>query len=653
MTASTSRAPVTPHPHPVRTILESLRSRIASHPHAPALMRKYQGSWESLSWAEYGSAAQEIARGLAALGIQPGDRVGLLSATRIEWTIADVGILATGAICVPVYPSSTADDTVYILGHSGVKLVIVENQALYDKFGKERGGRLPAGLPVVFIDAAGKPGPAAPKAPGSPGPAPEAPASPSGSPGHAADGLMTLADLKALGRSSTEDMIGRACSRVSPEDVATIVYTSGTTGMPKGAVLTHGNLVAECQGLGPSMRLSPADITLAFLPLAHIFARMLHFAGIHLGYTTAYAESMERVIDNLAEIRPTFVAAVPRLFEKIYGRVMSQIDSASGMRRKLALWAVSVGEKVSAARRKARRIGPTLSLQHGVADKLVLSKIRARFGGRLDFFVSGGAPLSTDIARFFDALGIEILEGYGLTETTAATHINAYGESRLGKVGRPIPGVETRIADDGEVCLRGPVVMKGYFRDDVATAAAFQDGWFLTGDIGTIDEDGYLAITDRKKDLLITAAGKNIAPQKIENLLKTIPFLSQAMVYGDRKHYLVALLTLNPQEVQARLARDGHTVAPGQSLAGDARVRAMVQQAVNEKNRDLASYETIKDFVLLDRDLTMESAELTPTLKLRRREVVRRYGAELDALYERAAAGAPAGGRPREQAARA
>ncbi len=603
MTKPGPRSPYTP---PMANVLVAFQGRIRDHGKEPALMRKSGGHWETLTWELYGQQAQRVARALAASGVQPGDRVGLISATRLEWVVCDMAILANRAITVPVYPSSTAQDSVYILNHARVKLCFVETTKLWEKIKSQR-DKLPAGITFVLID----------------GSDPE---------------LTSFQKFLESAPEQGPDMIEEASRSISGDDVATIVYTSGTTGLPKGAVLTHGNLVAEAHGVGTWIGRSTNDITLSFLPLAHIFARMIHITSIVSGYVTAYAVSMDTVIENLAEVKPSFMAGVPRLFEKIYAKVMGQLEAAGGVKGKLGKWALSVGQRVAEARRKGEPVGGVLALELSLADKMVLSKIRARFGGNMQFFVSGGAPLSRDIAAFFEAIGCEILEGYGLTETTAATHLNPRGKARLGSVGIEMPGVETRIAEDGEVCLRGPHIMKGYYEDATATAASFDGDWFLTGDIGEIDADGYLKITDRKKDLLITAAGKNIAPQKIENALKTIPFLSQAMVYGDRKKFLVALLTLNVPETIARLARDGVTVKEGEPLASHPKVRALVQQAVDEKNRELASYETIKSFVLLDQDLTMDSAELTPTMKLRRREVVKRYGAQLEALYGEEAA---------------
>ena len=606
----TSSGPRTPYTPPMPNVLVAFVDRISNHAKEPALMCKRGDVWETLTWELYGAKVRQLAQALAASGIAAGDRVGLISATRVEWVVSDLAILANRAITVPVYPSSTPQDTAYILHHARVKLVFVENAKLWEKVKQQR-DKLPEGVTFVLFEGA------------------------------AEAGVIPLAQFLERAKATT-DLVEEGSRALTSDDVATIVYTSGTTGLPKGAVLTHGNLVAECAGIQPWIGRSTSDVTLSFLPLAHIFARMLHFAGIVIGYVTAYATSMDTVVENLSEVRPTFMAAVPRFFEKVYAKAMGRLEAAGGAKRTLGQWAIRVGLEAAEVHRRGEALSTGLALQLAIARPLVLKKIRKLFGGRMQFFVSGGAPLSRDIGAFFEAVGTEILEGYGLTETTAATHLNARGRARLGTVGQELPGMETRIAEDGEVCVRGPLVMKGYYEDAAATQAAFDGQWFLTGDIGEIDPDGYLRITDRKKDLIITAAGKNIAPQKIENLLKTIPLLSQAMVYGDRKKFLVALLTLNVPDMKARLARDGITVPDGQ-LGTDPRVRAIIQQALDEKNRELASYETIKSFLLLEQDLSMESAEITPTMKLRRREVIKHYGAQLEALYGEEAAPVSAG----------
>ena len=533
------------------------------------------------SWKDWEARARAVARTLVALGVQKGDRVAVFGNTCEAWVVADLGILMAGATTVPVYPSLVGEQAAYIVRDSGAKVLFAEDDSLVARI-READAKLVAGLTrtILFGEL----------------PAPDA----------AKESAGTVDERIAAAREG---------------DLATLVYTSGTTGPPKGVMLTHGNLLADADGLAKIVPMTVDDEQLLFLPLAHIFGKMLVVSSIRIGYSTAFAETMLKALDNAAEVRPTFMGAVPRVFEKVYAVANEKAASAGGMKQRLFTWATEVGK------RKQGGWGGFW------ADRLVLSKIRARFGGRIKFLISAGAPLAKELADWFDGAGIPVLEAYGLTETSGASTFNPLGRQQYGTVGPALPGVEVKIAGDGEVLVRGPTVMKGYWGHDEATREVIDaDGWFHTGDIGEIDGEGYLRITDRKKDIIVTAGGKNVAPQNIENLMKQSSWVSQAMVYGDKRPYLVALVTLNVETV-TRFAREkGIDGEPG-TLVEHVEVRAEVQRAVDEVNARLSSFETVKRFVILERDFTIEGGELTPTLKVKRKVVSDRYGKLLEDLY--------------------
>jgi len=561
----------------VALFLEQVRARGG----ATALRSKREGQWMPTSWKDWEARARAVARTLVALGVQKGDRVAVFGNTCEAWVVADLGILMAGATTVPVYPSLVGEQAAYIVRDSGAKVLFAEDDSLVARI-READAKLVAGLTrtILFGEL----------------PAPDA----------AKESAGTVDERIAAAREG---------------DLATLVYTSGTTGPPKGVMLTHGNLLADADGLAKIVPMTVDDEQLLFLPLAHIFGKMLVVSSIRIGYSTAFAETMLKALDNAAEVRPTFMGAVPRVFEKVYAVANEKAASAGGMKQRLFTWATEVGK------RKQGGWGGFW------ADRLVLSKIRARFGGRIKFLISAGAPLAKELADWFDGAGIPVLEAYGLTETSGASTFNPLGRQQYGTVGPALPGVEVKIAGDGEVLVRGPTVMKGYWGHDEATREVIDaDGWFHTGDIGEIDGEGYLRITDRKKDIIVTAGGKNVAPQNIENLMKQSSWVSQAMVYGDKRPYLVALVTLNVETV-TRFAREkGIDGEPG-TLVEHVEVRAEVQRAVDEVNARLSSFETVKRFVILERDFTIEGGELTPTLKVKRKVVSDRYGKLLEDLY--------------------
>ena len=567
--------------------------------HAGAAMRVRRGdAWQETTFAELGAAAREIAGGLIALGVRPGDRVAILGSTRPEWTLADCGALCAGATVVPVYHTNSPEECQYVLAHSAARVLVCEDAAQLAKVESVR-DRLPA-LEHVFTMLP-------------------------------ADGARSLSDLRAIG-----EPVGVGMVPVAPADAATIVYTSGTTGPPKGCVLTHANLVATMRMYEDRLReeLRPGVVIFMFLPLAHSLARVVQLVALDVGATLSFWQGdPKRLLDDVAEARPTYFPSVPRVFEKIHARALGAVEESSAVRRRLFGWAIATGARVREVERRGGEVGPVLRARARLADRLVLSRVRALFGGELRLGLTGAAPIGREVLDFFDACGVLILEGYGMTETCAAATLNTPGDFRLGTVGRPLPGSEVALAEDGEVLMRGPHVFGGYHRDEDSTRATFDNGWLRSGDLGEIDADGFVAITGRKKDLIITSSGKNISPTNLETALSETRWISQAVVYGDNRPYLVALLTIDPDELQALAARAGVPAEPVR-MAADERVHAVLQEAVDEVNRRVARIEQIKRFAVLDHDLSQAEGELTPTMKVKRAAVYRRYHELFERLYE-------------------
>ncbi|HEY4911664.1 MAG TPA: long-chain fatty acid--CoA ligase [Methylomirabilota bacterium] len=586
-------------------------NRVEKSAGAPAQKFKERGTWKTLTWREVGDVVREVAAGLVALGRRPGDAVAILSASRAEWVQADFAIFSTGCLTIPIYPTYPPDLIQYIVNDAGVKTLIVEDPTQLAKV-LEVDAAMPGLEQIVTIQGyEGKE------------PSPR---------------IFTWDALRRLGREQADALKTELAGRVDgikPGDIATIVYTSGTTGPPKGVVQTHGNHLSALESAAQTTSIAEGNVHLLFLPLAHSFARLESFIGVHRGLCTAFAESIDKLRENLPETQPHFICSVPRVFEKVYAGAMARAEGGSPIKRKIFNWAVGVGKEVSRLKQANRPVPPGLALKYKVAEKLVFSKMQAALGGRLRFAVSGGAPLSREIAEFFHAAGILILEGYGLTETCPVLTNNREDAYKFGSVGKPMPGVEVKLAADGEILGRGGNIAKGYFKKADATREVFlADGWFATGDIGRFDEDGFLFITDRKKDLIVTAGGMNIAPQNIENLLKGDPFISQVMVHGDRRPYPVALITLNPEEL-AKFAREQGIMAGDPSvLAKHPKVIERVQRTVDHKNSELQSYAKIKKFVILPEDFTVENGALTPTLKVKRKVISERHRPALDALYQ-------------------
>ncbi|GAO01243.1 long-chain fatty acid--CoA ligase [Anaeromyxobacter sp. PSR-1] len=572
---------------------------------ATAVKFKSGGAWRDVSWAEMARRARDVSDGLASLGLRAGDRVAIIGDTNLEWILADLGILGAGGITVTIYQSNTPLECQYILADSGARFVFCDSAAQVAKIREVR-GKLPALEGLVRAQ------------------------------GPAADAFeRTLADVERAGvawRASNPDAHAARLARIGRDDPASFIYTSGTTGNPKGVVLTHGNWVYEALAVEGLKVVRPDDLILMFLPMAHSFAKVIEAVWFSTGATGAFVESLEKIVDNAGEVRPTVMPSVPRIFEKAYNTVITKGLATPGLKGKLFKLALEEFEKYAAAKEQGKDYS---SLGLTIGRKLVFPKLSAtlseRFGGRMRLFVSGGAPLSPKIAHFFDQLGFVILEGYGLTETSAGTFVNRPGANRIGTVGPPVPGTEVRIAEDGEIMVRGPCVMKEYYNNPAATAEVLKDGWLATGDIGFVDEAGCLKITDRKKDIIVTAGGKNVAPQNLENELKTDPLVSQVMVHGDKRKFLSALITLN--EENARKWASEHGLPAGEGLHRDPRLRARIQESIDALNARQASYATIKKFEILPRDFTQATGELTPTLKVKRKVVTQQYQALLDSFY--------------------
>lgn len=582
------------------------RDRVAETPGAEAYRFEKDGRWQSLTWAETKQRAYEWAAGLVELGLAPQDRVAIASSTRVEWALADLSIMCAGAATTTVYPTTIAQDVAYIVGDSGSRVVFAENDDQIEKLRAHR-AQLPDVTKVITFDGTAD-----------------------------GDWVITADDLATLGRrrlAAEPDLVDARIDALRPADLATIIYTSGTTGRPKGVRLPHSAWTYTGSIAAATTLVSADDLQYLWLPLAHVFGKVLLTIPIAVGAATAIDGRIEKIIDNLAVVKPTFMGAAPRIFEKAYAKIVQVAEGEGGVKAKLFRWAIGVGLEADAARQSGKE--PT-GLKLKVADKLVLSKIRQRFGGRIRFMISGSAPLNVEIARWFGGVGLQILEGYGLTETSATATLNLPGEVVYGSVGRPTVGTSIRIADDGEILIRGTQVMDGYHnRPDATSEAVAGDGWFHTGDIGHLSASGHLFITDRKKELFKTSGGKYIAPSQIESRFKGIcPLVSQFMVVGEGHNYASALITLDPDAITAWAESNGLRDMSYAEIARDDRTRHAIQQYVDELNSGLNRWETIKRFVILDHDLTVEAGALTPSLKLKRRVVADRYRAQLDALYD-------------------
>jgi long-chain acyl-CoA synthetase len=572
-----------------------------------AFRSKRAGRWVDIGYPDLAARVQDLSIGLQELGVRRGDRVAILSENRPEWAIADYACLAARCTDVPIYPTLPARQAEYILRDSGAVAVLVSSAAQLEKVARVR-ERLPSLAHIIAFDDS---------ATGA--------------------GVLRFEQVLERGRAARDRHPDWRASalEVVEDDLATLIYTSGTTGDPKGVMLSHGNIASNVTTSVALFSFTAEDECLSFLPLSHIFERMFgHYCMFHAGVVINYAESVDTVPADMQAIRPQLMASVPRLYEKIYARVLDSVRTSSPLRKRIFAWAREVGERWAEATIARRPVPAALKIQRALADRLVFAKLRARTGGRIRFFISGGAPLSPEIARFFYAAGLPILEGYGLTETSPVMAVNTFQNHRLGTVGKPIPDVEIRIAPDGEIVTRGPNVMCGYFNKPEATAEAVdEEGWFHTGDIGIIDADGYLSITDRKKDLIVTAGGKNIAPQPIEILARTSKFVSSAVMIGDRRPFPIMLVVPNPAQVKGWAEHKGLPDGALEQLLEHPDVRQKIEREVRMTLRDLAQFEMPKKLLILPKDFTMEAGELTPTLKVRRRIVEEHNRSAIEALY--------------------
>ena len=571
-----------------------------------------------LSSKEAFEKVRDLSLGLAGLGMGSGDRVAIVSESRPEWLLADLAILAGGGVTVPIYPTLSAPQVRYILEDSGARIAIVSTRLQLDKLQEVR-HQLPALEALVVLDSEAA-----------------APASSS---------VLTFDELEARGHSrmTGEWGAGRefrdAARGVRSEQLATIIYTSGTTGEPKGVMLTHGNLVANLCAGAKALDVRQDDVALSFLPLSHAFERMVAYVYLFCGVTIVFAESFETIGRDIAIVKPTVITGVPRVYEKLHARIMEKGQSGSGLKAALFRWAVGVGQLRGHAVLRGKEPGPFTAVRCALADRLVFAKIREGLGGRIRYLVSGSAPLPIPIAEFFYGVGLPVIEGYGLTETAPILTVNPAHAPRAGTVGKAVEGVELRIAADGEILARGPNIMSGYHNKPEDTADVLKDGWFHTGDIGTLDANGYLAITDRKKDLLVTSGGKKIAPQPIEAVLKRSPLVSEAVVLGDRRKYATVLIVPDFKALERRLQELGRPPQPGGETASRADllarpdVVALYQEIVDGLNRELSQYERIKKIALLPAEFSIETGELTPTLKVRRKVVEDRWRSEIEKLY--------------------
>ena len=592
-----------------RSIPEMFLERVAETPERTAFLKPEGGGWKSISWKETLTQVRAIACGLRSLGLKAEDRCAILSATRVDWILADLGILCSGGATTTIYPSSTAEECRFIIANSGTRFVFAENDEQIQKLQGVR-AQLPALAKVITFDGKAT-----------------------------ADGwVVPLAALLEQGRAYDAKSPGdfeRDARAVEPTALATLVYTSGTTGQPKGVELTQDCWVYEGEGIDALKILGPDDLQYLWLPLSHVFGKVLEAAQIRIGFPTAVDGRVDKLVENLGAVRPTFVCAVPRIFEKVHNKVVAGGTGKGGAKAEIFKWAFKVGARAAALERAGQGVSALLGLQRKLADRLVFAKVRSLFGGRVRFFISGSAPLSREMAEFFHAAGLLILEGYGLTESSAASFVNLPGRARFGSVGLPLPGTQVKLApEDGEILLKGRGIMRGYHGLADATRESLQDGWLRTGDIGEVDPQGFLKITDRKKDLIKTSGGKYVAPQFLEGKIKALsPWVDQVLIHGNNRNFVSALITLDEEAIRGWAKQNGVADATLAALAADDRVRALIKPAVDRLNSELPSYSTIKKFAILPASLSIEAGELTPSLKVKRKVVEQKYKAMLEAFY--------------------
>ncbi len=590
----------------VETLPQLFLNSVKSFPKPDLMLTKRAGRYLPISTEEFGDTVRRFSLGLKELGFQRGDKLIILSENRPEWVMADLAVQCAGGVTVPVYISLVPDQIAYIIEDCDAGFVLVSNAEQWEKIAAIK-SRLKKVRRYITLS-------------------PEPP-----------EDVYTFSDILHRGQERdihNPTIFEKEAQDVKPGDVASIIYTSGTTGVPKGVILTHGNFLSNVQAAAAVLPFSVEDTVLSFLPLSHVLERMVMFTYIFKGCSVAFAERIETVAENLLEVRPTIMVSVPRVFEKFYSKVLDTVLAGSAVKRRIFFWALKVGREYGRKVLAKDAVNASLRFRRQVANKLVFSKIVEKTGGRVRFFVSGGAPLSKDIAEFFYAMGLYIMEGYGLTETALVISVNTFENLKFGTVGKPVPGVQVKIAPDGEILSRGPNVMKGYYKKEAETREVFEGGWFHTGDIGHLDPDGFLVITDRKKDIIVTAGGKNIAPQPIENTLKTSPLISNAMVVGDRRRFLSALIVPDFEKLEAAARQKAIAYQGLSDLVKKPEIMELMAAEVEKVTPGLAPYEKIKKFILLDRDFEIEKEEMTPTLKVKRNIVEAKYKDLIDKLYE-------------------
>jgi long-chain acyl-CoA synthetase len=584
------------------TIADLLPLAVEKHgPKRAVMYADESGQWVSKTYQEVGDIVRGLSLGLIDLGIEKGDKLSILANTRPEWSYFDFAALCAGATVVPIYQTNSPGECHYVLENSDAKAVVVEDEEQLEKI-REIRDRLPKLECVIRMTGS-------------------------------SDDAISMQDVLDRGASGSDADWEQRWRSVTPDDICTFIYTSGTTGPPKGCVISHGNYRSMLDMIHKVNVLGDDEVTYLYLPLAHSFALLIQFGSFDLGATLAYWERDPlKIVPNLAEVKPTYFPSVPRIFEKIYTAATAKAQQAGGLQKRIFWWAVGVGTRVRELERRGRKPGFLLRRQYELADRLVLSNVRNLFGGRLELAVSGAAPINPDILRFFDAAGVLVLEGWGMTETSTAATVATPEDFKFGTIGKPFPGCEVKIADDGEILVAGPNVFQGYYKNEEATQETLRDGWLHTGDIGEIDEDGFLKITGRKKDIIITAGGKNITPANLEAEIKQHPLVSQCVVVGDRRPYLVALVTLDPEEAVKYAKEKGLPENP-EALAADASVRAAIETHVDSINEKFARVEQVKKIAILPRDLSQEGGELTPTMKVKRAVVADKYEGEIEKLY--------------------
>ena len=584
-----------------RTIADLLPKAVEQYGSNVAVKYKEGDRWLSRSYDEVAEIVRPLAFGLVTLGVEKGDRVAILGNTRPEWTYFDFAALSIGATVVPIYQTNSPEECRYVLENSDSKVVVVEDAEQLEKVRSVR-DKLPQLEHVVMMTGS-------------------------------AEGAISMEELGAKGAGGTDETWKALYEAVTPEDICTFIYTSGTTGPPKGCIISHGNYRAMLDMVKETSVIEEGDVTYLYLPLAHSFALLIQLGSYDLGTTIAYWERDPlKILPNLAELKPSYFPSVPRIFEKIYTAATSAIEKEGGLKKKIFDWAIKTGKKMRATERAGRKPGFLLQRQYDFADKKVLSKIRGLFGGNLRLAVSGAAPINPEILHFFDAAGVLVLEGWGMTETSTAATISTPDDFKVGTIGKPFPGCEVKIAEDGEILVKGPNVFQGYHKNQEATNETIVNGWLHTGDLGEIDSDGFIKITGRKKDIIITAGGKNITPANLEAEIKQHPLVSQCVVVGDRRPYLVALVTLEPEEA-VKYAQENNLPEDPAQLAQNADVKASIEAHVEKINQNFARVEQVKKIAILPQDLSQESGELTPTLKVKRAVVAQKHEDAIEQLY--------------------